>query len=144
MFPNFYLTSISGWASALLVTITTTLPYVLRRRAANPQMRWLGPFLVRLRPHYWLGYIIVGLSLLHASLSMNRQTMNGANSLGLLLATGALFLLFWQVMLGMSLSKPTEGRRMQRRWHFTLMVSIMVLGISHILLNSVLVRVLFP
>jgi len=136
MFPNFYLTSASGWASALLVAITTTLPYMLRRRAANSQMQWLGPFLLRLRPHYWLGYIIAGLSMLHAFLAMNRQTLNGTSNLGLLLAMGALFLLFWQVMLGLSLKQRTESRRVQRRWHFTLMLGIVGLGMGHILLNS--------
>jgi hypothetical protein len=84
----------------------------------------------------------VGLSMLHAMLSMNFQTMNGTSSFGLLLAMGALVLLLWQVMIGTSLSRPTENRRSQRRSHFALMVGIVVLGAGHILLNSVLVRLL--
>lgn len=142
MFLNVYFVSASGWASALLVAITTSLPYLLRRRAVTPQTQWLGPFLVRLRPHYWLGYLIVGLSLLHAGLSMSRELMNGTNSLGLTLATGALFLLFWQVTLGLSLSQRTTHRRQQRRWHFAVMLGIAALGSGHIVLNSVLLRVL--
>ena len=104
-------------------------------------MQWLGPFLIRLRPHYWLGYIIVGLSLLHAALSMTRQLMSGTNSVGLLLATGTLMLLFIQLAIGISLSQRTENRREQRRWHFTLMLTIVAFGAGHIALNSVLLRV---
>ncbi len=144
MLPGVYFVSISGWAAALLVTITTPLPYLLRRGVVNTMnLQWLGPFLLRLRPHYWLGYIIVGLSLLHASLSMTCQVMNGTSSLGLMLATGALFLLFWQVTLGVSLSQRTEHRRVQRHWHFAAMLGIVGLGSGHILLNSVFIRVLF-
>lgn len=144
MFAAVLLTSISGWLSAILVGATTALPYVFRRKALNQQIRSLGPFLLRMKPHYWIGYVIVGLSTLHASLAMNKQTMSGTNMFGLLLATGALFLMFWQLIIGLSLRQPTEGRRTQRRWHFTVMLGIVSLGIGHIALNSVLARVLFP
>jgi len=144
MFATFFLTSATGWVSALLIAVTTAIPYVLGRRGPNSSLQQLGPFLIRLRLHYWLGYIILVLSIVHAAFSMTRATFSGSQSLGLFLAMGAFVLLFCQLVLGLNLSNPTQGRRGLRRWHFRAMLGVAVLGLGHIVLNSALIGVLIP
>jgi hypothetical protein len=66
------------------------------------------------------------------------------NGLDLYLATGALFLLVGQIMLGRSLQRPDlNGRRGIRRWHFWGMVGIVTLAVCHIALNSPTIQQLF-
>ncbi len=132
-------TAISGWALVLAVATTIALPYLLRRRTpATAQRR---PVLERLRPHYWLGYTIAGIALIHASVPMAAGWGMRANGTGLYLATGALFLVILQVFWGLLLREPSvRDRRAVRRRHFWGMVGLVALALGHIALNSALLH----
>jgi len=134
-------TSASGWILVALVAATVALPFLLRRNALSGALGVVvargKPYLRRMRPHYWLGYLITGITLAHAMVPMEAGVAGRMNALGLYLATGALFLLFGQVTLGLSLQRPDlSGRREIRSWHFWGMVGIVVLAVGHIVLNS--------
>ena len=143
-----FATSASGWILVVLTATTVALPFVLRRRAYSGALGLADahgvPYLRRMRPHYWLGFLIVGMTLAHAVAPMEAGFARSANALGLYLATGALFLLFGQVLLGLSLRRPDVSRRRDlRQWHFWVMVGIVTLGLGHIALNSPTLQVLF-
>jgi hypothetical protein len=72
-------TGVSGLLMVIALPLTVTLPYVLRRgplaRQGAAQGAAVGAkslsFLQRMRPHYWLGYGIAGLTLVHALVAMS-------------------------------------------------------------------------
>ncbi len=140
MNPTFALAEASGWVIAVLTCVTVALPYALRGRL--PPVAYLE----RLRPHYWIGFTLAGLSLLHAGLAMSSgPTPGGADwAVGIWVATGALLLVFGQVSLGLGLrgapglSGPERRRR--RRLHLLTMVLLVVGGLTHVALNGPLVR----
>ncbi len=124
-----------------LVASIIALPFLLRRNALSVRLGLVAargkPYLRRMRPHYWLGYLITGITLAHAVAPMEAGFAGRVNALGLYLATSALFLLFGQVTLGLSLQRPdVSGRRELRRWHFWGMVGIVALAFGHIALNG--------
>jgi hypothetical protein len=124
----------SGWAIALLTGVTIALPYVLRRR---PE------YLARLRPHYWIGFTLAGLSLLHAGLAMSSTPTPGGGdwAAGIWVATGAMLLVFGQVALGAGLrTLHGEARRQRRRLHFAVMALLVAGGLAHVVLNGALAR----
>src|SRR5215469_996287 len=117
-----FVASASGWLLVALTATTVTLPFVLRpgavARALGLAASKSAPFLRRMRPHYWLGYAIAGITLFHAVLAMSTATSGHVNVLGLYLATLALCLVFVQIALGRALRQPAvEGRRALRRAH---------------------------
>jgi hypothetical protein len=134
----YLLTEASGWVIAALTVVTITLPYVLRRR-----LKWAGPYLERLQPHYWIGFTIAGLSLIHAGLAMSSGPIpSSVNwSVGIWVATGAMLLVFPQVSLGMGLRRPaTPERKRRRRLHLLTMALLVCAGAAHLLLNGPVVR----
>lgn len=138
---NVFLTSLSGWIQLPLFGALVLLPYLLRGKALRTAGVRAGPFLERMRPHYWIGFAVAGLTLLHAVVPMSSGLMRGANLTGLYLATGALFLVLIQVFLGFNLRNPKlPERRAVRRWHFWIMVAMASAGIVHIWLNSALLQ----
>ena len=134
----YLLTEASGWVIAALTAVTVVLPFVLRRR-----LRWVGSYLERMQPHYWIGFTIAGLSLLHAGLAMSSGPIpSSVNwSVGIWIATGGMLLVFPQVSMGMGLRKPGGPDRKRRRLlHLGTMVVLVVAGAGHLLLNGPLVR----
>jgi hypothetical protein len=132
-------TSWSGWILVVLLAVTITLPYLVRRHARSEDGR--RPILLRLQPHYWLGYAIAAITMAHAALSTGTGLALRANATGVYLATGALLLVFAQVFLGLLLREPSVRRRtVVRRRHFWVMVGIVTLTLGHIALNSALVH----
>jgi cytochrome b561 len=128
----------SGWVVAVLTGVTITLPYLLRRR-----LRWAGPYLERLRPHYWIGFTIAGLSLIHAGLAMSSGPIPGGVdwTVGIWVATGAMLLVFGQLSLGLGLSRPVAPeRKRRRRLHFLTMTLLVAGGGAHAVLNGPLLR----
>jgi hypothetical protein len=138
---SFFYTSVSGWIAVILVCIEIALPYLLRR---NWLSVWLGvaqsfgsPYLRRMSIHYWLGYLVTGLSFVHAWVPMQAGHMRGANMAGLWLATAALFLLGLQVALGLALrDSDLQARRVVRDWHYWVMVGVVLLLTGHVWLNG--------
>ena len=139
--PASFIASASGWSLVIMTAVTISIPFFLHRQLrASPwrfKLQQGRAFLRRMRPHYWLGYLIAAVTLIHVVISLGAGLSFGLNLLGLLLAGAAMFLLFAQVLLGRSLRKPgVPSRRALRRLHLILMIIIVVLGASHILLDS--------
>ena len=129
----------SGWVLVLLLPLTIALPFLLR--SSKTGISDQRPLVQRLRSHYWLGYAIVALAVIHAWIATGTGLALRANTTGVYLATGALFLVFAQVFLGLLLREPSLRRRtVMRRRHFWVMVGIVTLTLGHIALNSALVH----
>lgn len=126
----------TGWMVAGLTALNVTLPYLLRGRRLAP-VGWSMPYLERMRPHYWIGVTIAGLTLLHAGVAMSGALRpGGLYAAGLWVATGGLFLVCGQVMVGMRLRTLRGSERLRlRRMHFRIMLSLVAAGIAHIVLN---------
>jgi hypothetical protein len=124
-------TAFSGWAGVMLFGAGLAMPYLLRKA---PQSR--SPYLRRMWPHYWLGYLAFLVSFVHAWFAMRTGNMRGINSAGVWIATVALFVILWQIAVGLMLRNPTEpNRRALRRTHFWTMASVAGLIVVHITLN---------
>lgn len=122
--PTFSLFSASGYLASVLIVVTIALPYYLRRRG------------IRLRPHYLIGYAIVVLAWTHSFAAMNGPTMSRASLVGINAAMVALMLITIQVGLGQVMAASGAGRAKLMRFHFGLMVGIVVLVGVHLLLDS--------
>lgn len=132
--------SVSGFLALFLIAITLSLPYILRRqmRAAGVQASAVWQ---RMRAHYWIGYLILALTMLHMYVSMGTGMLRDTGALGIDLASFGLLLIFVQVALGMSLERSAGKRRAPlRRLHFVLMLGIVGLILMHIALNSILLH----
>jgi hypothetical protein len=131
--------SLAGRVATALCVLVIALPYLLRR---NRLSRGLGlaqehaaPYLRRLWPHFWAGFVILALSTVHAGTVM--RAMARANSVGILAATGAFFLLLFEIALGLTLKeKGVRARRLLRELHFwTMAAFVSALGL-HLWLNG--------
>jgi hypothetical protein len=135
----------SGWLIVALMAITVTLPYLLRGRILAVE-GWSGvPYLHRLRPHFWIGYAIAGLGLLHAVFAMSsRVAWSGPFAIGIWIAAIAMALAFVQAMLGGEIRLLRAGQRVrQRRAHLRIALILAALGAAHLLLNGALTRSIF-
>src|SRR5215469_7363457 len=130
---SYAITSATGWVMIVLLVATILYPFLLRSGMLGP----VQPFLKRMRFHYWLGYSIVGILLVHVVASMSAGLTSRTSALGLDLATVALLLIGGKVMLGRQLSWPKLSmRRVGRRWHFWVMVGIVAFVLGHLALGS--------
>lgn len=87
--------------------------------------------------HYWLGYGIAVLVLIHAVVAMSSVRIAHLDQLGLYLAMVALLVTVAQVFIGLTLREKTAARRAPlRRRHFWTMVALVALAFGHIALNS--------
>jgi uncharacterized membrane protein len=127
------ITSATGWIMMVLLVATIIYPFLLRSGLLGP----VQPFLKRMRLHYWIGYSIAGILLVHLWIPMSAGLAGKVNSAGLELATVAMLLIFGQVWLGRQLSWPKlSTRRTLRRWHFWIMIGIAAFVLGHVALNS--------
>src|SRR5262249_24074263 len=136
---------ISGLLMVIAVPLTVAIPYSLRR-GLFPEgiLTFAGKsreFLQRMRPHYWLGYVLAALTLLHAVLAVPTGVAVDINPLGIPLAALGLFILLFQLTLGNQLTRPDRPddpnqpqRGALRALHFWTMVTLVILGLGHILL----------
>jgi hypothetical protein len=124
-------TAFSGWAGVMLFASGLGMPYLLRRM---PGAR--SPYLRRMWPHYWLGYLTFIVSFAHAWFAMRTGNMRGINSTGVWIATVALLVILWQIAVGLMLRNPNESnRRVLRRTHFWTMTLVAGLIVVHIAIN---------
>ncbi|HLX07661.1 MAG TPA: hypothetical protein VKY89_07335 [Thermoanaerobaculia bacterium] len=158
----------SGWLLVALLTVTIRLPYRWRRRerrrhlppaagsaasapppgssprpapeACRRRPSWLpragaaaGLFL-----HYWLGYAIAALALVHGMASMTRGIAGRAHPLGLQLASLALLAALGEVAIGLQLRRQRTpwSRAAVRRVHFWVMALLVALVAAHVALDS--------
>ncbi|HET9919534.1 MAG TPA: hypothetical protein VFQ30_06815 [Ktedonobacteraceae bacterium] len=135
----YYLTAGTGWLLIVLLASTILYPFLLRSGALGP----VQPFLKRMQFHYWLGYAIIGMIVVHALLSLGQGLAESVNLPGLDLALAALCFALIQFILGLRLRWPKlTRRRIIRRWHFWVMVTIVALLLGHIALDSVTIHAL--
>jgi len=135
----------SGWLLIALLVTTILLPPLVRPTALS---RGLGlifpdakPYLLRLRPHYWLGYLIAALALAHGLAAITSGLSRGVDQLGLDFAVGALILLVAQLLIGRTLSEPWLTRRPElRRWHFRATLVLIILILGHLIFDSPTIR----
>jgi len=128
---NYLQTALSGWAGVFLFGAGLALPYLLRRVPGAQT-----PYLQRMWPHYWLGYLVFTISFFHSWFAMSSGNMHGINIPGVWIATLALLVLLWQIAVGLLLRDPTQSnRRTLRRVHFWTMSLAATLIVAHIALN---------
>jgi len=133
----------SGWLLVALLAVTIQIPYRQRRRrvrqprrSARPAWqawpaRWAG-----LRLHYWLGYAIAVLALVHAMAAMTRGIAGRAHPAGLRLASLALLVALGEVGIGLWLRGKPQHRAAVRRIHFWVMTVLVALIVIHVALDS--------
>lgn len=123
--------ALSGWVALLVLAAGLAMPYMLRTSSGSEK-----PFLQRMWPHYWLGYLALIASFTHGWFSMRSGNMRGVNVAGIWIATFVVGLLLWQAVVGLMLQNPKEpNRRRLRRTHFWTMASVAGLVVSHVVLN---------
>ncbi|MGH8377761.1 MAG: hypothetical protein ACRER7_02300 [Gammaproteobacteria bacterium] len=138
---GFLITSISGFLALFLILFTLVLPYVLRWQMRRGDV-WTAAW-QRMKLHYWIGYAVLILTILHMYVSMGAGLAHRTSTLGLDLATLGLLLILIQVALGISLrSANATGRLRLRRMHFVIMAGIVMIVLVHLALNSVLIQVI--
>ena len=93
-----------------------------------------GRFVVRMRPHYVLGYGALALAIVHLSSSMGG--MGGANATGIWLATLAIFALGIQAFIGTNLQSPGLYRLPLRRWHLVVFTCAAIFAVAHVAYNA--------
>lgn len=132
------LAGLSGWGAIALLAVTIALPWAARRAAGHLS-------LPRMTAHYWLGYGIATLVLVHAVAAMSGVRVARLDQLGLYLATAALLVTFAQVFIGLTLREQSPSRRSSlRRRHFWTMLVLVALALGHIALNSASLHALLP
>lgn len=127
----------TGWLAAGLTAVNVSLPYLLRgRRLAGHG--WSMPYLERMRPHYWIGTTVAGLTLLHAGIAMSGPMRSGGLFVGgLWIVTGGLVLVVGQVMVGTRMRTLRGAARLRlRKTHFRLMLGLVAVGLVHIAVNG--------
>jgi hypothetical protein len=124
--------SVAARMAAALCVAVIGLPYLLRR---GP-LRWHQvPYRQRLRPHFWIANFMAGLTVVHIGTVM--RAIVRANVAGVWCATGALLLLIFEIVVGLSLRENGwKGRGALRRIHFWIAISFAGLLATHLWLNA--------
>src|SRR5579872_92430 len=136
--PAYLVGSVAARIATVLCVIVIALPYGLRR---NRVSEWLGiqpragvSYRARMWPHFWMGYVILALSIAHVGLAMS--AMGRANPTGILAATAAFFLLLFEIALGLTLRKPSAAsRKSLLRIQFWMMVAFLAMLAVHVWLT---------
>ena len=124
--------------ATLLCVVTIALPYLVRRNHLSRfglfQDRTVS-YLMRLRPHFWTGYVILGLSTLHAGTTMG--AMSRANRVGVWAATVAFFLLVYEIAVGLALKDQQAGGRSLRKIHYWIMLAFATALVLHLAMDGI-------
>jgi hypothetical protein len=134
----FLLGSGLGWMAAILAGFDILLPFLLRSAWFRPPAGSGAPagYLARMGPHYWAGYALLALSLVHASAFMGGPMVR-ANTSGLMAATFAFCLLCVQTLVGLYLQQGVgRNRNRVKRLHFWVMIALSASLVAHIWLNG--------
>lgn len=117
---------LGAWFATALYPATGVAGCVFRRFVS-------GPFVARLRPHYYLGYVVLALGIGHTLLSLGNVPSIG--SLDTWIAIWALVGLGLQTFIGLSLQAPGGYRQPLRRWHLIATFAVFVLILGHVVLS---------
>ncbi len=115
-----------AWGAVIAVPLSAVAGWLLRRWAR-------GRFVIRMRPHFVLGYAALATAAAHAALAMGHMAV--ANSTGIWFATLAFGGLGVQTFLGTNLQSPGAYRVPLRRWHVIVFLTIALLIAGHVLLD---------
>lgn len=115
-----------AWTAAFAVPLNAAAGWLLRRWGR-------GRFVIRMRPHYVLGYAALAIAAIHVALVAGQ--MGAANPAGIWLATFAFAGLGLQTFAGANLQSPGAYRTPLRRWHIVLFLTILVLIAAHVALD---------
>ena len=115
-----------AWGAVGAFPLTAAAGWILRRWAR-------GRFIIRMRPHFVLGYATLAIAATHVVLVMGH--MASANATGIWFATLAFAVLGVQTFLGTNLQSPGAYRVPLRRWHVILFWTITLLIAGHVLLD---------
>lgn len=118
---------IAAWLATALVPATAAAGWLLRRLGA-------GAFVLRMRPHFALGYAALLFASIHLALSMGNA--GSASRAGLWCAALALAGIGLQTFSGTNLQSPGAYRVVLRRWHTVLFWIVAALVVGHVLLNA--------
>src|SRR5215831_4584319 len=131
--------SVAARIAVALCVVVMGLPFLLRRGRLN---RGLGlgpgdaiPYRQRLRPHFWTAYFAAGLTIVHVGTVMPARRR--ANVAGVWFAAGALLLLIFEMVAGLSLRESGwKERAVLRRIHFWIALCFACLLTLHLWLNA--------
>lgn len=115
-----------AWGAVAAVPLNAVAGLFLRRWGR-------GRFIIRMRPHFVLGYATLAIAATHIVLVMGH--MASANPTGIWFATLAFGVLGVQAFLGTNLQSPGAYRVPLRRWHVILFWTITLLIAGHLLLD---------
>jgi hypothetical protein len=135
---QFLLGSGLGWIAAILTGFDIMLPFLLRSAWFRAPAGSGAPtgYLARMWPHYWTGYLLLALSVVHASAFMGGPMVR-ANASGLMAATIAFCLLCVQALVGLYLQQGVgRNRNRVKRLHFWVMIALAASLAAHIWLNG--------
>lgn len=117
---------LAAWLAVILFPSTAIAGWILRRYVK-------GKFVVRLRPHFVLGYAVLALGGIHGLFAMSRMgTLTATN---LWFATFAIGGLALQTFVGLNLQAPGSYRAPLRRWHLTIGCIVAALIAAHVALT---------
>jgi hypothetical protein len=119
----------TGWVILGLGVVQVALPFSFRGRPAFEN-------------HYGIGFLIAGLSIVHASIAMSAFAVSTtAAAVGIGVAGAGMFLALGQVGLGNRLRKlDPEGRRPLRRYHLAVAAVLALAAVAHLLLDGPVTR----
>jgi hypothetical protein len=125
----------SGWIVVMLLALTISLPYWLRRARKPTHDGTL--FRPTLRVHYWIGYVIAVVTTGHALVTMRPDIAGRANRTGMYIATAGLALAIVQVGIGLVMRKLGGSSRSKAiRVHFWVMALLVLAVLAHLALSG--------
>ena len=119
----------TGWVILALGVVQVALPFTVRGRPLFEN-------------HYGMGFLIAGLSLVHASIAMSAAAIStAAAALGIGIGGGGMFLALGQVGIGNRLRKlDPAARRPLRRYHLGVAALLALAAAVHVLLDGPVTR----
>jgi hypothetical protein len=120
------LPDLAAWLSTSLYPLTAVAGVVLRRFVS-------GGFIARLRPHFYLGYAVLGTAAMHTAFAAGNA--NAIGSSDLTIAVFALLGLGFQTFVGLSLQAPGAYRPVLRGFHLIATWSVGILILAHVVLT---------
>lgn len=140
---DFLATSISGWFAAFLIMGSAALPYVIRSGLPQAESDLSEKYRCRMQAHFWIGFIILGVCLLHLIVPLSSGMAGRAQTAGIIAAALAFVGVLIQVVLGTRLEKSLPLVRLPvRRLHILGLIMIMLLTGIHVIINSPLLSVM--
>lgn len=124
------MSDVLGWLAVAAIIAAVGVGIFLRR------MRRVPALIVRMRPHFALGYFSLASAFAHVALAWGGMSMGQA--LGLKAASIAFCALGAQTFVGASLQDPGDYRSVLRAWHIGIVVLLAISLLVHIMASGAL------